>query len=219
MCWSEDVSLSALGVGTAFNIANIVMHPNKTMIAVSAAWQWGIMMQLYDAVVWSHQGSSTVDRTWNGLATRESFVNQMLQPIVIGFLFIAIGLTSKRLQIIALGVLFVYLFAMFHIVMDMGAEAYTKPTANGRHLEYHWWTQTPLSSMNRLFFATMISMIVLLLRPMPFALMIMGYVTLSVVVSKMLSYGDGVPNLWCYTVAFGPLFTSIFWRVSTHHSL
>lgn len=50
MCFNEKTSLATFAIGTIFNIIGIAHHKDKNFTAMAIAWEWVLLMQIFDAI-------------------------------------------------------------------------------------------------------------------------------------------------------------------------
>jgi len=147
MCFSKRESLLALILGTVINIAVaclLATHPRyrttrRTRLAVVAAWQFALLMQIPEAVQWHYMDrSQAVPSYVNPLAY---WLNN-LQPIVMYLAVAAASVGHVSSVLLMLGSACAVAFtaaAAVHFRAAMADQRDLQPAADCRHLNLHWW--------------------------------------------------------------------------------
>jgi hypothetical protein len=245
MCWNKEVSFGTFILGTIFNIIAIICIPNPTIISISIMWEFAILMQLFDGLIWIDQKCGKL----NKFATRAAFTANILQPVILFMGFIIISPSNTTMKLVAAILITGYLSYILFKVSEMNKLGCVKPecgslgnidTSNDffsnilsifkseeksnitckpnehEHLAYHWWEEMYGFIHVIVFF----SVGLLLIRPWIFCLLELGYIFISLVISFFIynKNSSTIANMWCFFAAFGPLFTIVFWKISEKYT-
>jgi hypothetical protein len=215
MCWNSTVSWSTLALGTALNIGTTAYYFEKPVIAVSIAWQWALFMQMSDGLTWRSLKNRNQDQ--NTFAADLAFLFNMTQPVIAGLVLLAADLTEKVMVYIAVTILLLFIGYSLLQTRKLSSDTNHIESLDG-HLDYHWWRQKPYKSLGIIFLLTLLAMILLLLRPLSFALLEAGYVLITAFLAYTL-FGRTSPTQWCFFAAFAPIFTALFFWISKKYPL
>ena len=207
MCWSEPVSWITLIIGTIFNIISVIVINKPIVIATSIIWQFALLMQFFDALIWRDQKCGKL----NKFATKGAYISNMLQPIVAFIVLIFITKSSMVYKGITGTLVTVYIAYILLKAKEMKNIECVKPICG--HLNYDWWNN--MKGGGLLYVITLVSVVLLLSQPFLFGVMESSYILLTLLVS-MIVYKKTVPSMWCWMAAFAPLFTIIFYKISSH---
>jgi hypothetical protein len=194
--------------------------PRGPVIAVSIIWEWVLLMQLFDALVWidTPSCSSSEQEKCSPLrryATLGAFAANILQPVVMFIALMIVSPSNIYLKITAAILCVGYLSYALAKVADLPKLKCIRPSTDC-HLQYTWWDEIKgWTYMVALFGAGL-----LLLRPWTFCLLEMGYILLTLIVTSIVyPQTSAMANMWCWSAAFAPIFTLIFWKISERFPL
>jgi hypothetical protein len=212
MCWNKEVSWTTFSIGTAFNLINSIIIPKPQIIAVSLVWQWVLLMQLFDALLWMDQECGTL----NKYATLGAFAANMLQPVVVFMALIFIAPSNMVLKLTALVLVMGYLSYTYAAAAHMPRLECTKPKDGCKHLRYTWWNHIE----GWPYVVCLLTVMVLLFRPLTFCLLEVGYIVITLIISAFIYKKSGtIANMWCFFAAFAPVLTIPFWKISERFPL
>ena len=218
MCFNAPISWMTLIIGTIFNIFNIFYFNNATITATSLLWQWVLLMQLFDAIGWMNQpaggpGSNNCNST-NKFVANGAFLANVTQPIVLALLFFALqgDLISQENKILAASVTLIYTLWLVYSSNQIDEVNCLRPNTGCSNLAYSWWEQFPGSAS--MYMLALVLLILLLARPMKFALMQLTYITLTFIISSYVYKCGGVPSVWCALAGLAPVLVGPMWYLS-----
>lgn len=218
MCFSAPVSWVTLIIGTIFNIFNIFYFKNATITATSILWQWVLLMQLFDAIGWMNQpekgpGSNECN-TVNKIAANGAYLANVTQPIVLALAFFALqsDLISQQNKIAGAIVTLVYILWLVYSSNKIDEIKCLRPNTGCSNLAYSWWEQFPGSAS--VYIGALALLILLLARPMKFALMQLTFITLTFIISSYVYKCGSLPSVWCALSAMAPLLVGPMWYYS-----
>lgn len=222
MCWNKEVSLSMFSIGTAFNILACIYIPKAPVIAVSILWEWVLLMQLFDALVWFDNPPKENDKSRDKIcsplrrySTLGAFAANILQPVILFIVLMFISPSNLYMKIVAAVLCVGYLSYVLGQVANMNRIKCMSQNSDC-HLEYNWWN----SIEGWTYITTLFSVGLLLLRPWTFCLLEMGYILVTLVVTLIVyRQADAMANMWCWMAAFAPIFTVAFWKISEMYPL
>lgn len=172
-------------------------------------------MQLFDFFLWQTQDEPCTDAIrWK---TTGAFVANVLQPFITFTILILVAGSdvSMRAKVVATVLFVAYVAYMLGATSQMeplkcvkaGCSGSSEPCSN--NLNYSWW-----NNLNGLTYTvSIIGIILLLLRPVSFALMECAFILITLLIAS-LSVKGTVPSVWCFFAASAPFFTIGFWKLS-----
>ena len=168
MCWNEQVSWITLCIGTLLNLFNILYFKNTTITLISLAFQWLLLMQLFEALAWRDQECGSL----NKFATNGALIANVTQPLFVCMLFVLFSTTSTRNKMIALGISFIYVCYVLYVLNNTSEYTCLRPSKSCSHLNLYWW-----ANMNGFIYClALFSTMLLLIRPLNLALFVSGYI-------------------------------------------
>lgn len=211
MCLGEKQSWIAFAIGSIVNLFNIFIFKNRTITIISLLWQWVLIMQVFEAIAWKNQPQGGVCNSQNNFATRGAMIANLTQPIILALMMVVFTPVSKRQKLIAMSIIFVYICWVIYALNSIPNQTCLEPKKNCDNLNLSWWEKVPGGTV--FYMIAMISSILLLVRPMNFALLELGYILVALAISVKF-YKCGTGSMWCYLAAFAPIFTGLFWSIS-----
>ena len=220
MCLDTKTSIITLIVGTVLNIWNIMHYKDATITAVSILWQWVLLMQLFEAFVWQNQPSNGLQskpldcNNTNKWATKGAYLANITQPIVFAIvLFVIKGDTlSQEAKIAAGSILTGYILWLLYASNKIPEVNCLTPNNKCHNLTYYWWNQFPGNAF--VYLAALILLILIMVKPINFAVMQLSYILVTLWVSTMF-YSCGSPgSMWCWLAAFAPLLVGPMYETS-----
>jgi hypothetical protein len=132
MCWSEQTSWLTLVMGTAINIAVTIdlirRKSGALVVAIISFWQFGLLMQLPEALIWCSKGQSEG-------AIQLAFWLNVLQPVyAYAVLF---GFLSGRGKIIVGAVVAAY--TVYVLARRNRFKTNVFSSASCPHISLVWW--------------------------------------------------------------------------------
>lgn len=207
MCWNEPVSWLTFFIGTFLNVYNICYFKNKVITRLSLAVQWLLMMQFFEAIAWRNQNvnSKSECNSTNTFATYGALIFNLTQPIVLCLLFLDISPVLPIYKNLAIGVMLTYICYLFYALNRSKTFNCLKPSSQCSHLDLVWWKSISAIPYHIALFATLI----LLVRPVNIMMFAVAYIAIAFILSMMF-YSCGVGSMWCWFVAFIPIFVNAY---------
>ena len=84
-----------------------------------------------------------------------------------------------------------------------------KPSSNCKHMSLQWWSDIKNSGI--IYCITLITIILLLLRPFSISIFMSFYLLITLVISSMF-YSCGQASMWCWLVVPFPIILGIFYK-------
>jgi hypothetical protein len=218
MCFNKQLSIASFVVGTVLNVLSGVgawklgLSRLDVRFATLALWQFGLLMQLPEAVAWSSIDNNAVP----SVATEKAaYWLNLLQPLVAVLVWSVVHTVANKVPMRDDHRLWIswILPVIFTIAISVGAKstigaqggispAAATTTRSCNHLNLHWWHDyLPLLP---LYLAAIAVAALLLVEPVSQKATQIGYFLGSLVLSASL-YECGVASVWCWFVAFaGP---------------
>lgn len=212
MCFSAGVSFLTLAIGTIFNVFNIFYFQDPTITATSLLWQWVLLMQLFDGIAWLNPPNASGEcNTANKFAAKSAMIANVLQPVVLALAFFALqsDKISPTNKILAASLTLIYLVWALYVSNKIPEVTCLKQEPGCSNLGYKWWTDFEGSASVYMF--VLAFLILLMARPLDFAIMQLAFITLTFMVSAFV-YSCGVASVWCLFSAFAPLLITL-WKV------
>jgi len=208
MCIDEKHSLIAFVIGTFFNLVNILVFKNRTILIISVLWQWVLLMQIFEAMAWRNQPSNGVCNKTNKFSTNAAMIANLTQPIILALMMVIFTPVSEKLKLTSMAVIFAYICWIVYSLNNIPNQTCLHPRKGCNNLNLSWWEKVPGGAS--VYMVAMVLIVLLLVRPMKFALLELAYILISLAIS-MKFYSCGTGSMWCYLVAFAPIFTGLFW--------
>jgi hypothetical protein len=204
MCWSEEVSWITLVVGTILNIFLISCVKNTTVRVVAILWQWVLLMQFFEALIW--RANRTGDTKLCVWASKGALYANVLQPVIVAVLLLCLcgGGVSTQNKIVAILLVCAYVAWLVSNSVSMNKDRCVTTSEGCGHLDLVWWKEFSLGALPYLILLG--AVIFLLLRPLKFASLIAAYIFGSLIISSVF-YKCGIASMWCWFAAFAPLYT------------
>ena len=214
MCFSANASLAAFVFGTFFNIKVFLdanSNPNENNInyqMVAGIYQFILIMQLFDYMVWNDKGCKN-----NGkLATKGAFIATVLQPVFIIILLLLFTqetdmkkkLSAFLLLLIYLGII-LYMFYFNPNNIKAIDCMYIKDKCSEM---YYKWTDNlhPYGKLSHI--VSISASMALLLKSKMFAGIHISYFVGAYLFSRSF-YKCGMPSVWCLYACGGPFINYI----------
>ena len=207
MCFNEYVSFGTFIVGTILNLLVIFLIKKKEAIAIALAWQWVLLMQLFEGFVWVGKKSGNKKMEKSGVMG--AYIANVLQPIIAFFLIAALT-TQDKFYLIFGGVLIVlYLFYTLYMNFTKISNSLEIDKAkNCRHLNYKWW-----EVLNPLPYILVLVAISLFAKPRKVFLPQLVFVLLTLLLASITQLKCGIASTWCFLAVFAPILTLIQFKI------
>lgn len=204
MCFDERTSWITFLIGTSVNLWLVKKNwNNKSIIGVSFFWQFVLLIQLFEALVWR---SHRLNEPQNCIkATNAILIATLAQPMLFT---LAASYTSGKWVLGAFIAAAYGLYAMWaatHLKTDKCVTA----TQECPHLAFDWVADVPGGSIP--YFATAIVAVLLLMSPMKLKFAVIGYLGITAAISAKI-YPCASASIWCWFGAFAPVFTGLVLR-------
>ena len=215
MCIDAKTSISTFIIASIINCIVFTSTTNINYLMMSGIYQFIIMIQLFDFIVWKDQKCGKM----NKIGTRSIFTATLLQPIVIAniiLLFSKVKGTYERLIISLIIIIYTgFIFNKLYFSKDYKIVTCLKPNDECTHLQYSWWNK-PLDDNNKgtaglLYNTGILISILLLVKTFKFAVIHVAYIVVSSILSFNF-YSCGGPSMWCLMATGGPLLNYILMK-------
>lgn len=212
MCFDEQTSWVTFILGASFCVFNIVYFKNVSVTIVSLLFLFTLLMQVFEAIAWRTQ-SNTKSRIhyW---ATQGALIANVMQPIVVGLLCLALLSGSIKVRAFAILLMAGYMMWLLWSLNNSPSFDTLTPKKGCTHLNLGWWDafSKNMGGVNGAlpYLVCLVGIIVLLLRPIDLMVFELAIVLLTLLVSSVF-YRCGVGSMWCWLVASAPLLTGVYW--------
>lgn len=206
MCVNANTSISAFILGTIINIGVILYFKTNIITIICIMWQWVIMMQLSEFIIWKDQKCGKLNKIGTDMAM---FFN-LTQPL---FVFILLIMTSKvdlKLKIISVITILIYMCYMMINLNKSKEYTCVIPNNNCPSLNLKWWNDFKIGG--GLYCLTLIIIILCLARPFNIGVFSIIYIFIALFISEKF-YSCGAPSMWCFLVVPFPIFLGIFYKM------
>lgn len=205
MCWNKETSIISFIIGTLINICVMLYFKNTLFYAFGIVWQWVLMMQLSEYLIWIDQeGKST-----NNIGTKSALLFNLTQPIIVFLVLMCITTVPLSFKILSSIILLFYISFMFLHLNKVSEYEKITPTQNCSHLNLKWWNDIKFSGI--LYCITLFIIVFLLLRPVNLAIFTLIFIFVTLFISSFI-YGCGAPSMWCWFVVPFPLLLGIYYK-------
>jgi hypothetical protein len=200
MCFNAEVSLSSFIVGSTACIflAGQKKTPLARVLAI-AIW-WAILMQAFEYVIWTHPECDFVSLA----ATKAAFVTNMLQPVVLFLLGMALLDLSTVRKTGGGMVTMAYLCYILWATGSMGALDCMQPlTCGAKGIDLYWWNR--MGKANVVYPLTLLLLVLLVIQDFKIALCFIAF-TIGALFIASVQKSRCAHSFWCFLVCGLPLF-------------
>lgn len=202
MCIDAKTSIVSFVVGSIINVSVMLSVNKKEVTQICLFWQWVLMMQLAEFLIWSDEDCGIV----NYVGTKMAMFFNLTQPIVLFFVFYYMSDKPKSHQLASIVVIMAYIGYMFQEMNSQKEYVCITKKGNCPSLNLAWWDEKKTCFV---YFATMGLLVLLLLNyTSPLTLFTVIYSIVTLIVSSYV-YSCGGPSMWCWMVVPLPLFLGI----------
>ena len=195
MCWSQSTSFLTFGIGSILNfLAYISLQQSNKAAIIIAYWQYCLLMQIPEGVVWNLYDNGYSDVT---IPSRIAMLLNVTQPIVL----LAIAYSTNSQIKFAHVACFMYVMGLLGDSIQLWQiSASILPQEDCHHLDLNYWngTRSILYFFSSFFaFAEM--------KPTHIAFVHFSIFILTFIISNVL-YTCGGGSLWCWSIfVAGPI--------------
>ena len=180
-----------------------MLYINKKVVyQLCIFWQWVLMMQLAEFLIWSDDACGLLNYT----GTKMALFFNLTQPIVLFFVFFFLSDKPKIIQITSIIVILGYIGFFFNLLNTSKEYTCTKKSENCSALNLAWWENKHSALV---YFVTMYLVVFLLSDNSPSIKLCIIYSTITVIISQYL-YACGTPSMWCWLVVPFPLVLGLY---------
>ena len=206
MCFNEKTSLATFAIGTIFNIIGIAHHKDKNFTAMAIAWEWVLLMQIFDAIAWRNK---TCGSSLNKFATKGAYVANLMQPIIVFLAFISITDVSQAFKIVSIIIICIYISWILASSTRVDDSYCLTTKQNCSHLDYYWWEN--LGKNSTFIYLIVLLSLTIIIRPIKFAIFTGLYIIITLLISSFI-YPCGAGSIWCWFAAFAPIFNLFLFK-------
>jgi hypothetical protein len=207
MCWNKETSLISFILGTVINIGVLLYMKKEEVTIICIIWQFILLMQLAEYFIWL---DSKCGKT-NEKGTKAALILNLTQPIIVFIVLISKFTGSQTLKIISSVIIFIYICYMMLKLNEYPTYKCVQQLDKCPHLNFQWWRD--FSGAGMLYVITLISIILMLYKPLKTSIFISVYILLMLVLSQKF-YSCGQPSMWCWMVVPMPLFLLLFYKLT-----
>ena len=218
MCLDAQTSWITLVIGTVLNIWNVWYYKDTTITSISLLWEWVLLMQFFEAIAWTNQPTSEGNcNSTNKWAAKGAYLANVSQPIVLAFVMFTFKGDELCFETKMTAAIVILMYTLWLLYATNYAPEVTclTPKDDCGNLTYTWWQEFPGNAA--FYLGTLVLLILVMVKPLEFAVMQLGYITLTFIVSAYF-YSCGIGSMWCWFAAFAPLLTGFMWESRTSSS-
>ena len=208
MCWNASISFSSFIAGSLVCLCVWQLESYQPIRLLTLLWMFVLFMQVVEGFIWLDQDCTGV----NQIATRVGTALNIMQPVVAYALFMSFKLDgiSDKQKLAATALVIFYMCFMLTSLYGASLPTCIRPSENCRHLNLHVWK---ISYSGIVYVITLLSLILLLVRPLSLSLFVTACVAATFLISQWL-YGCGQASMWCWLVVFLPAVFMLFHKAT-----
>lgn len=201
MCIDDKTSITSFIIGSIINIIVMLNTKQKVIYQLCVFWQWILMVQLAEFLIWSDKDCGIINYT----GTKLAIFFTLTQPIVLFFVFFFMSDKPKYVQIISMIIILLYIGYFFNYLNTQKEYKCVKKEENCPALNLEW-----ANTNNYFVYILTLLLITFLLsdnsNPIFFFIV---YSTVTVIISKEF-YWCGAPSMWCWFAVPFPILLGLF---------
>lgn len=197
MCIDAKTSIVSFVVGSIINISVMLYVRKPVVTQICLIWQWVLMMQLAEYLIWSDEDCGVVNYT----GTKMAMMVNLTQPIVCFFVFFFMNDKPKSFQIASIVIVMVYIMFMFQYLNSQKEYQCTKKGSQCSALDWLWCKDT---IVHVAYIGTVLLTLFILSDMSPLIVFTIFYLAITLIVSDAV-YSCGAPSMWCWMVVPFPL--------------
>ena len=201
MCWNEEVSWATFILGTLANVFLVNKIKNKNIFAIALIWQWVLLMQLFEALIWRSKKCGTL----NKIGTTGAFIANVTQPLIVFLAILMLTKQGKSFKLFGGLCIILYLLYIISKYQTMKTLECIEPKKECNHLNYVWWkhiSPTP--------YILTLCLLLVLAKPSKTYIPQLVYVLATLIIASNTNMSCGVGSAWCWLAAFAPIFTYVY---------
>lgn len=202
MCIDAQTSISSFVIGSIVNICVMLYFNKKVIYQLCIFWQWVLIMQLAEFLIWSDADCGVLNYT----GTKMALFLTITQPIILFFIFLLLNDSPKSLQITSAIIILVYIGYFFNHLNTQKEYTCIKKKENCSSLNLAWWEDLKTQWV---YFTTMLLITFLLSDLSPAVIFTIIYSVVTLIISNRF-YSCGSASMWCWLAVPFPLFLGLF---------
>ena len=136
MCYNKEVSLLSFILGTIINLSVFIYYKNNIKLrSICIVWQWVLMMQLSEYLIWKDQNCGKIHK----IGTKLAMFFNLTQPIIVYIVLMMITKKSYNMKYIATFLIILYIVYMIINIKNNKEYTCIKPSEQCTHLNLKWW--------------------------------------------------------------------------------
>ena len=206
MCYNEYVSIATFLTTTIINYILLKSFKgNKQIISIVIIWQWIILMQFFEAIIWI---SKYKKNSLNTIGTYGAYIANILQPLIVYLSIILLTNQRKEYKLIFGILVFSYIIYCIqrYISKIKNNIKYLTNKEKCSNIHYVWWKDMHYGSIY------VILLILLFMFATPHSTYIpqLLYILITLIISMYTSKNCGNASIWCLMATAAPLLTLIY---------
>jgi hypothetical protein len=206
MCFNEYVSIATFITTTIFNYILLrTFKGNKEILSIVIIWEWIILMQFFEALIWLSKHKKT---SLNTIGSYGAYIANILQPLIVYLSIILLTKQRKEYKLV-FGVL-VLLYLVYcierYITKIRKKIKYLTNKDTCSNINYAWWKE-----MNSgVIYVILLILMFIFANPKSIYIPQLLYILLTLLMSIYTSKSCGNASVWCFMATMAPLLTLIY---------
>ena len=205
MCYNEYVSISTFIVTTIINYILLKSFGgNKNILSIVIIWQWVILMQFFEAIIWI---SKYKKNTLNTIGTYGAYIANILQPLIVYLSIILLTNQRKEYKLIFGVLVFSYIvYCIQRYISKIKKNIkYLTNKDNCSNIHYVWW-----KDMNASIYVILLVLLFIFAKPHTIYIPQLLYILITLFITIHTNSSCGNASIWCLMAAAAPLLTLIY---------
>lgn len=202
MCIDAQTSISSFIIGSIVNICVMLYFNKKVIYQLCIFWQWVLIMQLAEFLIWSDADCGLLNYT----GTKMALFFNITQPIILFFVFLLLNDSPKSLQITSAVIILAYIGYFFNHLNTQKEYMCVKKKENCSSLDLAWWDDLKTQCV---YYSAILLITFLLSDLSPAVIFFLVYSIVTLLISSQF-YSCGGASMWCWFAVPFPLFLGLF---------
>ena len=206
MCFNEYVSIATFIVTTITNYILLKTFRNsKEIMSVVIIWQWIILMQFFEAIIWISKHKETA---LNTIGSYGAYIANILQPMIVYLSIILLTKQSREYKLVFGVLMLLYLgYCLERYISKIRKKIrYLDNKGKCSNIYYVWW-----SDMNGgLIYVILLLLLFIFASPHRVYIPQLLYILFTLLLTIYTNKSCGNASIWCFMATLAPLLTLIY---------
>ena len=206
MCYNEYVSIATFLTTTIINYILLKSFKgNKQIISIVIIWQWVILMQFFEAIIWI---SKYKKNSLNTIGTYGAYIANILQPLIVYLSIILLTNQRKEYKLIFGVLVFSYIvYCIQRYISKIKKNIkYLTNKDNCSNIYYVWWKDMNYGSI----YVILLVLLFIFAQPHSIYIPQLLYILIILLISIHTNRSCSNASIWCLMATAAPLFTLIY---------